>query len=295
MHANPVTSPHRLIVDHYNTERGADAHPLAGVNVAAHGPRFLRCDALYDVSLRRLARRVAKRRGIALKQGGYVFVSGPSYDTPMEEAGLRRLCELRGGWGRALVHLQRWLPEGGESGAVRVLDRALNRLGLYDTAVGMSTVPEVLVADHCGLRVLAVSGIYFMCKEGTRRLALEAAAARGGPRIAHYQFSDSQDRRAQFELRRRQAEERRQEEIAPKMIALLRGVVQALGDTADIDMDLDVQALTRWQVPTKLCVSWTRFFCGAALAGVTLTLAGTALLTMAAERRGGGGSGGRRY
>lgn len=284
-------------MDHYNTERGADAHPLAGVNVAAHGPRFLRCDALYDASLRRLARRVAKRRGLALKQGGYVFVSGPSYDTPMEEAGLRRLCELRGAWGRALMHLQRWLPGGGENGAVRVLDRALNRLGLYDTAVGMSTVPEVLVADHCGLRVLAISGIYFMCKEGTRRLALEADAARGvGPRIAHYQFSDSGDRRAQFELRRRQAEERRQEEIAPRMIALIRGVVQALGDTADIDMELDVRAMTRWQMPTKLCVSWTRALCGAALAGAVVTLAGTALLAVAAERRaGGGGGGGRRW
>lgn len=260
---------------------------MAGLNAEAHGPRFLRCDALYDVALRRLARRVAKRRGMALKQGGYVFVSGPSYDTPMEEAGLRRLCELRGGWGRALMYLQRWLPGGGENAAVRMMDRALNRLGLYDMAVGMSTVPEVLVADHCGLRVLAISGIYFMCKEGTRRLALEADAERGGPRIAHYQFSDSQDRKAQFELRRRQEEERRQEEIAPKMIALICGVVQALGDTADIDMDFDVHAMTRWQIPTKLCVSWTRFFCGAALVGVTLTLAGTAMLTLVAERRGG--------
>jgi hypothetical protein len=280
-------------VDHYDTERDAEAHPLAGLNVAAHGPRFLRCDALYDVDLRRLARRVAKRRGIALKQGGYVFVSGPSYDTPMEEAGLRRLCELRGGWGRALMHLQHWLPGGGENAAVRMLDRALNRVGLYDTAVGMSTVPEVLVADHCGLRVLAVSGIYFMCKEGTRRLAREAEAAR----FAHHQFSDSQDRRAQFELRRRQEEERRQEEIAPKMIALLRGVVQALGDTADIDMELDMRAMTRWQIPTKLCVSWTRIFCGAALAGFTLTLASTALLALAAgraERQRGAGGGGWR-
>jgi hypothetical protein len=280
-------------VDHYNTERDAEAHPLAGMNVAAHGPRFLRCDALYDGHLRRLARRVAKRRGIALKQGGYVFVSGPSYDTPMEEAGLRRLCELRGAWGRALMHLQHWLPGGGESAAVRMLDRALNRLGLYDTAVGMSTVPEVLVADHCGLRVLAISGIYFMCKEGTQRLALEADAARGGPRIAHYQFSDSHDRRAQFEVQRRQEEERRQEEIAPKMTALIRGVLQALGDTADIDMELDLRAMTRWQIPTKLCVSWTRIFCGAALAGFTLTLASTALVAMAAGRgeRQRGGSG----
>lgn len=73
----------RLVVDHMSTERDAETHPLAGVNVAAHGPRFLRCDSLYDGGLRRLARRVARRKGIALKQGGYVFVSGPSYDTPM--------------------------------------------------------------------------------------------------------------------------------------------------------------------------------------------------------------------
>jgi hypothetical protein len=51
-----------------------------GANIEAHGPRFLSCAALYDPALTRLAKQVAKEAGIQLKQGTYVFTTGPSYE-----------------------------------------------------------------------------------------------------------------------------------------------------------------------------------------------------------------------
>lgn len=265
-----------LVVDHYNTERGAESHPLAGVNIDGHGPRFLRSDNLYDFNLRRLTKRLAKEKRIPLKQGGYIFVSGPSYESPMEEDGLRNLCEKRKGWGRLLMHLKHWL--GGGDGQDRVggvfdmLDRMLNRLGLHDTVVGMSTVPEVLVADHCGLRVVALCGIYFVTQENTHRLM-------DIPQHEYYGARDS--KRVAYEKKRRREEEHRQAQIAPKMTALLRGLVQALGDTKDINMDFDMVDIARWRFPTTLCISWHRLILGVGAAALVVSMG----ITAVAEQR----------
>ena len=95
-------------------------NPLSGANDAAYGPRFPDMKDAYDPALRRLLRRSARRQRIALAEGVYLACPGPSFETAAEI-------------------------------------RAFRRLGA--DAVGMSTVPETIVARHCGLRVAGLSVI----------------------------------------------------------------------------------------------------------------------------------------
>lgn len=95
-------------------------NPLVGVNDDALGPRFPDMSSPYDRRLQRQAQEIALRAGFTLHRGVYVAVLGPNYETRAEYRMLRRL--------------------GGD-------------------AVGMSTVPEVIVARHAGLRVLGLSTI----------------------------------------------------------------------------------------------------------------------------------------
>jgi purine-nucleoside phosphorylase len=98
--------------------------PLIGPNDDRVGPRFPDLSAPYDASLRDAARRVAADRKITLREGVYVAVTGPNLETRAEYRFLRAI------------------------GA---------------DVVGMSTVPEVLVAIHSGMRVLGLSIITDMC------------------------------------------------------------------------------------------------------------------------------------
>jgi purine-nucleoside phosphorylase len=92
----------------------------AGGPVFEGETRFPDMSAAYDAEFRRIAREVAEREGVAVEEGVYAAVLGPSYETPAEI-------------------------------------RMLGRLGA--DAVGMSTVPEVIVARALGMRVLAISCI----------------------------------------------------------------------------------------------------------------------------------------
>jgi purine-nucleoside phosphorylase len=92
-------------------------NPLRG-QAAPGRPRFVDLTTTYDPGLRGLLRQAARADGLRLRTGVYLAVSGPSYETPAEI-------------------------------------RAFARLGA--DAVGMSTVPEAVVARQCGLRVAAVS------------------------------------------------------------------------------------------------------------------------------------------
>jgi len=103
------------IRDHINL---MGANPLRGPHDAALGERFVPLDGAYDAKLRAAAKRLAKRQGVALAEGVYVAMPGPSYETPAEV----RMARLVGG------HV-----------------------------VGMSTVPEVIAARQAGLRVLALA------------------------------------------------------------------------------------------------------------------------------------------
>lgn len=109
-----------LITDNLNLIGMMGANPLMGPNIDELGPRFPDMSQAYDRQLMETARQVASNENIPLREGVYCALSGPSFEGP---ADLRFL-----------------------------------RLAGAD-AVGMSTVPEVIVARHGGLRVLGLSGI----------------------------------------------------------------------------------------------------------------------------------------
>ncbi len=109
-----------LIVDHINFIGMAGINPLIGPNLDELGPRFPDMSQAYDRALCDLARQAAAENGIHLHEGVYVGLCGPSFESPADLRFLR------------------------VAGA---------------DAVGMSTVAEVTVARHGGLRVLGLSGI----------------------------------------------------------------------------------------------------------------------------------------
>jgi purine-nucleoside phosphorylase len=109
-----------LITDHLSLVGMTGFNPLRGPNLAELGPRFPDMSKAYDRAYMDLARQAARKHNIALHEGVYAGLSGPSFETP---ADLRFL---------------------------RVIGA---------DAVGMSTVPEVIVARHGGTRVLGLSGI----------------------------------------------------------------------------------------------------------------------------------------
>lgn len=109
-----------LITDNLNLVGMTGSNPLMGPNIDELGPRFPDMSRAYDLELMSLARKVALENKIGLQEGVYCGLSGPSFEGPADLRFLRM------------------------AGA---------------DAVGMSTVPEVIVARHGGTRVLGFSGI----------------------------------------------------------------------------------------------------------------------------------------
>ncbi len=101
-------------------------HPLRGKNFP-NGPRFLDMHEAYCKSLREQALAIAAEKGIKVQQGVYLATQGPTYETPAEYKMFRT-------WGA--------------------------------DAVGMSTVPEVIVANHCGIKCFGISVITDLGVEG---------------------------------------------------------------------------------------------------------------------------------
>jgi purine-nucleoside phosphorylase len=120
VHPDFVPGDLMLITDHINLPGMAGLNPLYGPNLDELGPRFPDMSQAYDRKLQSLARQVAAETGITLQEGIYIFLSGPSFETPADL-------------------------------------RFLRAIGV--DAVGMSTVPEVTVARHGGTQVLGISGI----------------------------------------------------------------------------------------------------------------------------------------
>lgn len=95
-------------------------NPLIGQNLEKFGPRFPDMSDAYDSHLREMVKKVAYELHIPIQEGVYAYMSGPSYETPAE---IKMLSVLGG------------------------------------DAVGMSTVPEVIVANHSGMRTIGISCI----------------------------------------------------------------------------------------------------------------------------------------
>ena len=109
-----------LITDHINIAGMSGLNPLRGPNLEEFGVRFPDMSQVYDREYHDIARSVAGDEGIELREGVYICLAGPSFETP---ADLRFLK------------------------------------GIGVDAVGMSTVPEAIVARHGGTRVIGISGI----------------------------------------------------------------------------------------------------------------------------------------
>ncbi|MBQ9450976.1 MAG: purine-nucleoside phosphorylase [Bacteroidales bacterium] len=108
-------------------------NPLIGPNMDDLGPRFLDMTCAYDLELQQLAENCAARMGIQLQKGVYFGSTGPTYETPAEVRFYRQI-------GADLL--------------------------------GMSTIPEVIVARHCGMRVFGMSVVTNCANTDNTPLAL---------------------------------------------------------------------------------------------------------------------------
>ncbi len=109
-----------LIKDHISLMAMGGNNPLRGPNIDEFGERFPDMSQPYDLDLLQKASESAKEKGITPKEGVYICLAGPSFESPADL-------------------------------------RFLRTIGV--DAVGMSTVPEVIVARHGGMKVLGLSGI----------------------------------------------------------------------------------------------------------------------------------------
>lgn len=109
-----------LLTDHVNLLGMAGLNPLRGPNLDEFGPRFPDMSQAYSRELLEIARQTASENNIMVQEGVYIALAGPSFETPAD---------------------LRFLKSAGAD------------------AVGMSTVPEVIVARHSNMRVLGISGI----------------------------------------------------------------------------------------------------------------------------------------
>lgn len=118
------------------------ANPLVGKNDDTLGERFPDMTQIYRKNLINLSKKCAENLGISLKEGVYLANSGPSYETPAEI----RMARILGA-----------------------------------DAVGMSTVPEAIVANYCGLEVLGISCIS------------NSASTDGGEKLSHEEVIKAAD------------------------------------------------------------------------------------------------------
>lgn len=119
-------------------------NPLRGENIDELGPRFNDMTNAYDADFQNIIRESARKSQIDLKEGVYAFMSGPCYETKAEV-------------------------------------RALKILGA--DAVGMSTVAEVIVANHCKMRVMGISCITNMAAGITGNALSEDKVLKAGKKV----------------------------------------------------------------------------------------------------------------
>lgn len=148
-----------IIKDHLGLLPMAGENPLRGPNLDEFGPRFPDMSAIYNPELIELTENVAAQLGVEMRKGVYVGLSGPSFETPAD-------C------------------------------RFLKMVGA--DAVGMSTVPEAIVAKHGGMAVLGIATI-------TNKIDPD-----GTNEATHQEVLEVGD------------------QLAPKLMKVIRGVLQKL-------------------------------------------------------------------
>lgn len=158
-----------LITDHINLLGMAGFNPLRGPNDPRLGPRFVEMSSAYDPGLREIALSVAEELGLELRQGIYVMSGGPTFETPADVRFLRLI------------------------GA---------------DAVGMSTVPEVIVACHEGMRALGISHISNVIP--AEAVAAEAQISREGSLHEEVLQAGTQ--------------------VVPRLSALVKGILRAMDE-----------------------------------------------------------------
>jgi purine-nucleoside phosphorylase len=143
---NPAFEPGEvmLINDHINLIGMAGLSPLRGPNLQEFGPRFPDMSQAYDRQLQALARQVAAHEGLVLREGVYICLGGPAFETPADL-------------------------------------RFLRMIGV--DAVGMSTVPEIIVARHGGMRTLGFSGISNKVSVDGEKLTTHQEVLEAGRRV----------------------------------------------------------------------------------------------------------------
>lgn len=151
-----------LINDHINFVGMGGNNPLVGPNDESLGPRFPDMTVAYDLDLRAKAHDIARQAGFTLHEGAYVYLAGPNFESPAE---------------------------------IRML-RAMGA-----DAVGMSTVPEVLVARHAGMKVLGLAGVANTTNDTTTP----------GAEQTHLDVLETIEKKC-----------------APKLIAIVRGVLRTM-------------------------------------------------------------------
>lgn len=152
-----------LIADHIGLPSMAGNSPLNGPNDDTLGPRFPLMAGAYDRVLRQIAKRIAGENGFGVQEGVYAWVAGPAFESPAEIRFLRAV------------------------GA---------------DAVGMSTVPEVIVARHGGMRILGLSLI--------TNIAADHEPAGDGPAEVHQEVMEA-SRRA-----------------VPRLTTIIKGVLEEM-------------------------------------------------------------------
>lgn len=140
---DPDYQPGELMLIKDHIKFHADS-PLRGPNIDEFGPRFNDMSDPYTKEMRNLAKKCAEQMGIKLKEGVYYYMAGPSYETASEV-------------------------------------RAIRILG--GNAVGMSTVPEVIVAAHGGMNVMGLSCITNMATGTTNQTVGHEDVIKTGERV----------------------------------------------------------------------------------------------------------------
>ncbi len=135
-----------LVEDHLSLAGLAGLDPTRGENASRFGPRFTSLNRAYEPKLIEVMERSAVELGIRAQRGVYGFACGPSFETPAEV-------------------------------------RFLSIIGV--DAVGMSTVPEVITARHCGMKVAVISAITNMAIQDltSRKVATEEEVWENAPAI----------------------------------------------------------------------------------------------------------------